>query len=171
MLDPDFCSNLRFITLNPAMEICKSFETDEDSTKPTSFIICQKNLKRMIKKDLRKVVIISQAVLYEICRIKIEISQYNQETNMESKSAQSSNSASSNSESSVQRQLFFDSSDPSSVMGDLTKSLKEFRQFRFKLKKIMKIQGTGVLSKPVLGAVLRGRVKRAKKKSLAKTET
>ncbi|CAD7083447.1 unnamed protein product [Hermetia illucens] len=145
------------------MEICKSFETDEDSTKPTSFIICQKNLKRMIKKDLRKVVIISQAVLHEICRIKIEISQCNQEPNRESKSA--------NSESSVQRQLFFDSPDPSSVKDDLAKSLKEFRQFRFKLKRIMKIQGTGVLSKPVLGAVLRGRVKRAKKKSLAKCET
>ncbi|CAD7083448.1 unnamed protein product [Hermetia illucens] len=152
------------------MKIYEAFGTNDDTPKPKSFAICQKSLRPMMKKDLRKVVTISQAVSLETNRLKTEIDELTKKPNIDqtpintvrqSKFVRTKAFVWHPNSGIVMKgkRLTHDSQQLYSVKGDL----ERFERFKSELKKIMQNQGAGVLSKPILGSVLRGRVTKSRK--------
>ncbi|CAD7079923.1 unnamed protein product [Hermetia illucens] len=152
------------------MKIYKPVGTNDDTPKPKSFAICQKSLRPMMKKDLRKVVTISEAVSQETNRLKTQIDELAKKPNIDQSPANTVRQSKfvrtkafvwhPNSGIVMKgKRLTHDSQELYSVKGDL----ERFERFRKELTKIMQNQGTGVLSKPILGSVLRGKVKKTRK--------
>ncbi|CAD7079935.1 unnamed protein product [Hermetia illucens] len=152
------------------MKIYKPVATNDDTSKPKSFAICQKSLKPMMKKDLRKVVTIYEAVSQETNRLKTKIDELAKKPNIDQSPANTVRQSKfvrtkafvwhPNSGIVMKgKRLTHDSQELYSVKGDL----ERFERFRKELTKIVQNQGTGVLSKPILGSVLRGKVKKTGK--------
>ncbi|CAD7083770.1 unnamed protein product [Hermetia illucens] len=152
------------------MKIYKPVGLNDDTPKAKSFAICQKSLRPMMKNDLRKVVTISQAVSQETNRLKTEIDELAKKPNIDQTPVNSVRQSKfvrtkafvwhPNSGIVVKgKRLTHDSQQLYSVKGDL----ERFERFKNELKKIMQNQGTGVLSKPILGSALRGKAKKSRK--------
>lgn len=152
------------------MKIYKPAEANDDVANPKSYLICQKSLKGMTKKDLRRVVTIAQAVTQETNRLRNEVNvlcrRWNQPVNRMQPSQGTllqsefnrSAACTSNPNNINRSSLKVDFRKVYAVRRDL----EEFGRFQIELKKILLKQGIGVLSRPILRSARR-RLKKARK--------